>query len=82
MGKRTVCLKAHSPVSGDIVVEEVEVDESEIYRRLIFLKNPNVIQSECSLKKGEVSERILCLIHICIFSLITLGLYKFYFSCS
>lgn len=45
--------KANSSVSGDILIEEVEV-EDEVFRRLIFLKNPNVIQSECRLKKGEI----------------------------
>lgn len=50
VGTRKLCYKTQSPISGDIIIEDVEVDE-EVYRRLIFLKNPNVIQSECRLKK-------------------------------
>ncbi|XP_034236144.1 eEF1A lysine and N-terminal methyltransferase homolog [Thrips palmi] len=50
VGVRTIVHKANSLISGDILIEEVEV-EDEVFRRLIFLKNPNVIQSECRLKR-------------------------------
>lgn len=50
VGERKICFEATSPISGNLVVEEVAVEE-DVFRRLIFLKNPHVIQSECRLKK-------------------------------
>ncbi|KAE8746668.1 hypothetical protein FOCC_FOCC006652 [Frankliniella occidentalis] len=55
VGTRKVCFQATSSISGDIIIEEVEV-EDEIFRRLIFLKNPNVIQSECRLKRVKTKK--------------------------
>ena len=47
--------RGHSESTGEYVVEEVE-EESDgkktILRRLIFLCNPYVIQSEARLRKG------------------------------
>lgn len=59
IGKRTVLERGHSAMSGDFVVEDVEVMHAAIFRRLIFLNNPNVIQSESRMltettkKKGK-----------------------------
>lgn len=50
VGKRTVCHEGNSKFSGQFVVEEVEDDEGFFYRRLIFLNNQFVIQSEAKLK--------------------------------
>ncbi|KAJ8901523.1 hypothetical protein NDN08_007367 [Rhodosorus marinus] len=45
---------------GEFLVEEVEVDESQ-YRRLVFLNNPSVIQSEARLAQdGSVDSKHLC----------------------
>ena len=49
VGKRTIVFEGKSEFSGDYVVEDVSTD-GEIYRRLIFLKNKNIIQSESRLK--------------------------------
>jgi hypothetical protein len=37
-------------MSGDFIVEEVEGDGGQLFRRLIFLNNQGVIQSEACLK--------------------------------
>ncbi|XP_076246315.1 eEF1A lysine and N-terminal methyltransferase homolog isoform X2 [Calliopsis andreniformis] len=50
VGKRNICCEGKSDTSGSFVVEEVENDGSE-FRRLIFLSNPYVIQSEARLKQ-------------------------------
>lgn len=45
-----------SDSTGEYVVEEVEEEDDGkpvILRRLIFLSNPNVIQSEARMKNGK-----------------------------
>ncbi|XP_054157698.1 eEF1A lysine and N-terminal methyltransferase-like [Oppia nitens] len=49
VGKRIVVHKGKSDLSGDYVVEEILINNSN-YRRLIFLSNKNIIQSEAKLK--------------------------------
>ena len=39
-------------MSGEYVVEEVLGDTGCMYRRLVFLSNQNIVQSETRLKKG------------------------------
>lgn len=51
VGVRITCYKGKSDLSGLFVVEEVERDGYE-FRRLVFLNNPYVIQSEARLKQG------------------------------
>lgn len=51
VGVRTVCYEGKSDISGPFVIEEVEKDGHE-FRRLVFLNNPYVIQSEARLKEG------------------------------
>ena len=46
-----MCYEGKSDLSGPFVIEEIERDGSE-FRRLIFLNNPYVIQSEGRLKQG------------------------------
>lgn len=41
-------------MSGDYVIEEVLGDSGITYRRLVFLTNQNIIQSETRLKTGKV----------------------------
>ncbi|XP_069674155.1 eEF1A lysine and N-terminal methyltransferase homolog isoform X1 [Periplaneta americana] len=50
VGRREVCYRGHSQMSGDFVVEEVEGDGGHLFRRLIFLSNQGVVQSEARLK--------------------------------
>ncbi|KAG8229198.1 hypothetical protein J437_LFUL001070 [Ladona fulva] len=54
VGQRNVIYKGHSNLTGDFVVEEVETSrkdsQSKIVRRLIFLQNPRIVQSEAMLK--------------------------------
>ncbi|XP_017893172.1 methyltransferase-like protein 13 [Ceratina calcarata] len=52
VGVRTKCYEGKSELSGPFVVEEIEKDGSE-FRRLIFLNNPYVIQSEARLKQAK-----------------------------
>lgn len=51
IGVRKICIEGESRLSGPFVVEEIERDGNE-FRRLIFLNNPYVIQSEARLKEG------------------------------
>ncbi|KAI4498610.1 hypothetical protein M0802_006316 [Mischocyttarus mexicanus] len=54
IGSRTICYEGESALSGSFVVEEIEEDGHTL-RRLIFLKNQHMIQSEARLK--EVKSR-------------------------
>lgn len=56
IGVRTVQHQDCSPLSGDYVIEDVQGDDKRYFRRLIFLSNRNVVQSEARLQKG-VSHR-------------------------
>lgn len=50
VGERTVLHRGNSKFSGDYVVEDVAMESGEIFRRLIFLNNEFVIQSEALVK--------------------------------
>nr|SVE76276.1 EOG090X02SD [Daphnia longispina] len=55
-----------SDSTGEYVVEEVEEEDDGkpiILRRLIFLSNPNVIQSEARMKNGKVDLKYLACQH-------------------
>lgn len=41
-----------SALSGDYVVEDVHQEDGEVCRRLVFLANPNVVQSEAKIRTG------------------------------
>ncbi|NWI66002.1 MET13 protein, partial [Todus mexicanus] len=49
IGVRTVRHRDSSPLSGEYVVEDVKGDDTCYFRRLIFLRNRNVVQSEARL---------------------------------
>ena len=49
IGVRTVRHRDTSPLSGEYVVEDVKGDGTCYFRRLIFLRNRNVVQSEARL---------------------------------
>lgn len=53
VGTRTTCYEGKSDISGPFIVEEVEKDGHE-FRRIVFLNNPYVIQSEARLKEGTM----------------------------
>lgn len=52
IGIRDILEKGHSQISGEYVVEEVYGEGSEKKRRLVFLDNPTVIQSEACIQTG------------------------------
>ncbi|XP_037595010.1 eEF1A lysine and N-terminal methyltransferase isoform X2 [Cebus imitator] len=56
IGVRTIQHQDCSPLSGDYVIEDVQGDDKRFFRRLIFLSNRNVVQSEARLLK-DVSHR-------------------------
>ncbi|XP_059731445.1 eEF1A lysine and N-terminal methyltransferase isoform X3 [Bos indicus] len=56
IGVRIVQHQACSPLSGDYVIEDVQGDDKRYFRRLIFLSNRNVVQSEARLLQ-DVSHR-------------------------
>ncbi|NXJ10949.1 MET13 protein, partial [Odontophorus gujanensis] len=49
IGVRTVRYSDTSPLSGEFVVEDVKGDDACYFRRLVFLSNRNVVQSEARL---------------------------------
>ncbi|KAM4722465.1 eEF1A lysine and N-terminal methyltransferase [Rhinophrynus dorsalis] len=49
IGVRTVQHQGRSELSGEYVVEDVKGDGSSYFRRLVFLSNQNVVQSEAKL---------------------------------
>jgi len=51
VGMRITCYEGKSDISGSFVVEDVKNEDHE-FRRLVFLDNPYVIQSEARLKEG------------------------------
>ncbi|XP_070241390.1 eEF1A lysine and N-terminal methyltransferase isoform X2 [Bos mutus] len=56
IGVRIIQHQACSPLSGDYVIEDVQGDDKRYFRRLIFLSNRNVVQSEARLLQ-DVSHR-------------------------
>ncbi|ENN75224.1 hypothetical protein HUJ04_002247 [Dendroctonus ponderosae] len=50
LGKRTVRHEGSSPLSGDYIVEDVEHDDGQKFRRLFYLSSQLVIQSEAKIK--------------------------------
>ena len=54
VGERSERCRGRSQFSGEYVVEDVEVG-GELYRRLVFMNNPNITQSEARLKTGIIN---------------------------
>jgi hypothetical protein len=53
IGDRKIVFQGASEFSGDFVIEDVTC-EGKVLRRLIFLNNPNVIQSEVEMIVGKL----------------------------
>lgn len=53
VGNRETIYKGRSEVSGDYIVEEVTGEDKKIFRRLVFLNNQFVIQSEALVKETK-----------------------------
>jgi hypothetical protein len=51
IGNRQIRYKGKSEMSGDYVIEDVDVS-GDMYRRLVFSSSPNIIQSEAKLVSG------------------------------
>lgn len=52
ISNRVIKFKGSSEFSGEFVVEDVEI-EGETFRRLVFMNNQTLIQSETKLRKGK-----------------------------
>lgn len=46
-------MKGTSEISGDYIVEEITSEDGKILRRIIFMNNPRVIQSEALITTGK-----------------------------
>ncbi|CAO1393520.1 unnamed protein product [Diamesa hyperborea] len=57
VGKREVIFKGSSQFSGEFVIEDVTTDDNKLYRRLIFLSNQSIIQSEALLKSIIIKKK-------------------------
>lgn len=68
VGKREVRFEGKSELSGDYVIEDTETDDKQRYRRLFYLNNQLVIQSEAKLKtiktRKGVQKEIVDLNHL------------------
>lgn len=51
IGKRELKFQGKSEFSGEFIIEDVTTDDNKIFRRLIFMNNQSVIQSEALMKK-------------------------------
>lgn len=58
IGKRIIRCQGTSLVSGEYIVEDIEIDSLNKFRRLFYLNTQSVIQSEAKLKNCE----LLCFI--------------------
>ena len=58
LGNRVLLHEGSSALSGDYVVEDVDGDSGQKFRRLIFLNNKNVIQSEARLVTGDCKTKL------------------------
>lgn len=54
VGNRETIFKGRSDLSGDYIVEEITGQDGKIFRRLVFLSNQFVIQSEALVKVGKL----------------------------
>lgn len=50
VGKRETLVSGFSKISGEFRIEEVEGNDGKVFRRLIFLNNQFVVQSEALVK--------------------------------
>lgn len=53
VGNRETIFKGRSDLSGDYIVEEITGQDGKIFRRLVFLSNQFVIQSEALVNVGK-----------------------------
>ncbi|XP_025829266.1 methyltransferase-like protein 13 isoform X2 [Agrilus planipennis] len=53
VGKRIIRDEGESKISGKYVIEDVEIN-NQMFRRLVFLKNQNIIQSEAKLTDKKI----------------------------
>lgn len=53
LGHRREVAKGESKISGAYIVEEAEGEHKHLYRRLVFLTNQNVVQSEAKMKTSK-----------------------------
>lgn len=56
VGKRQTLVSGFSQISGEFRIEEVEGAEGKVFRRLIFLSNQFVIQSEALVKTSKLDK--------------------------
>ncbi|XP_075214630.1 eEF1A lysine and N-terminal methyltransferase homolog isoform X2 [Lycorma delicatula] len=55
LGNRQEVVRGTSDISGEYIVEDAEGDNGTVYRRLIFLDNQNVVQSEARMIKDTTN---------------------------
>lgn len=56
LGDRKIIMESKSEHSGNFVIEEVVGQKDEVFRRLVFLNMPHIIQSEAKLLQTENGE--------------------------
>lgn len=64
LGWRDVISRGVSELSGEYSVEDVRLEDGELYRRLVFLSNTGLVQSESRLlspNTGQLFFRVHCI---------------------
>lgn len=56
LGWREEVSRGVSELSGEYCVENVKGEDGELYRRLVFLSNTAIIQSECHLISSNTGQ--------------------------
>lgn len=56
LGWREEVSRGVSELSGEYLVENVRGEDGEVYRRLIFLSNPAIVQSESRLVSSNTGQ--------------------------
>ncbi|KAI8779458.1 methyltransferase-like protein 13 [Biomphalaria glabrata] len=57
LGKRYPVAQGHSDISGDYLVEDVEINGKQVFRRLVFMANKNVVQSEARMLSANMKKK-------------------------
>ncbi|KAH9503388.1 eEF1A lysine and N-terminal methyltransferase [Bulinus truncatus] len=57
LGRRHPVAQGHSDISGDYLVEDVEINGKQVFRRLVFLTNKNVVQSEARMCEAHKKKK-------------------------
>ncbi|XP_054285065.1 eEF1A lysine and N-terminal methyltransferase homolog [Macrosteles quadrilineatus] len=65
LGNVTEIARGTSDISGDFIIEDAEGGDKQLYRRLVFLVNQSVVQSESKLKIVQQNGETIKTVDLC-----------------